>query len=152
MNLEQISQQQFIREAHAMSEMMAYLDGFNIDYDKIMLDACNMVAKARDSKHNLSVEGFLNKYNLSTKEGVALMCLAESLLRVPDQETADELIESTFKGTDWKQYIKKDDAFYFNATSWAMLLTGKSLEFGDSQKEQGAGVLRNVFRQGKRVC
>ncbi|MBL6665125.1 MAG: hypothetical protein ISQ34_04705 [Rickettsiales bacterium] len=122
MDLKTISTKQFIKESEAISNMISYLDQYRTDYDNIMESAYKMVNKARESKYRLSVEAFLNKYNLSTKEGVALMCLAESLLRIPDAKTADTLIESTFKGTDWKQYINKNDAFYFNATSWGMLL------------------------------
>ena len=150
MDLQNISQRQFIRESHSLSDMTSYLDEFKIDYEKIMCDAQLMVNKARNGSNNLSVEVFLNKYNLSTKEGVALMCLAESLLRIPDKETANKQIESTFKDTDWKQYIKKDDTFYFNATSWGMLLTGKVLEVGDNDndnKENSANFLQNIFKK-----
>ena len=146
-DLQSISKKQFIRESQSMSEMVSYLDKFDINHDQILANAHKMVNKARSSSYNLSVEAFLNKYNLSTKEGVALMCLAESLLRVPDTKTADQLIQSTFKDTDWKQYISKDDAFYFNATSWGMLLTGKALEIGKKDKEQGANFLQNIFKK-----
>jgi RHH-type proline utilization regulon transcriptional repressor/proline dehydrogenase/delta 1-pyrroline-5-carboxylate dehydrogenase len=145
MDLQTISRKQFISEPVAMAEMVSFLDGFHYD-EKILRNACEMVRKARECDSGVSVEAFLNQYNLSTKEGVALMCLAESLLRIPDKETVNKLIESTFKDTDWRQYLADDKSFYFNA-SWGMLLTGKVLEFGSETKEKPANILQNIFKK-----
>ncbi|MFT5703620.1 MAG: RHH-type proline utilization regulon transcriptional repressor/proline dehydrogenase [Rickettsiales bacterium] len=147
MNLDQISKQQFARESQVMAEMVSYLDGFNEDNSGILRKAYQMVESARNFEAKISVESFLNKYNLSTKEGVALMCLAEALLRIPDSETANKLIESTFEETNWKQYLKDEDSFYFNASSWGMLLTGKTIEIGSDAEDKPFTFLRNVFRK-----
>ncbi|MFT6219793.1 MAG: RHH-type proline utilization regulon transcriptional repressor/proline dehydrogenase [Rickettsiales bacterium] len=147
MNLQQISKQQFARESQIMTQMVSYLDGFNDDNTEILGNAYKMVEKARMSESKLSVESFLNKYNLSTKEGIALMCLAEALLRIPDSATANKLIESTFKDTNWEQYLADEDSFYFNAASWGMLLTGKTIEIGIEGEEKPLNFLRNIFKK-----
>ncbi|MFT6106309.1 MAG: RHH-type proline utilization regulon transcriptional repressor/proline dehydrogenase [Rickettsiales bacterium] len=147
MNLNQISKQQFARESQIMTQMVSYLDAFNDDNTEILNNAYKMVEKARQSESKLSVESFLNKYNLSTKEGIALMCLAEALLRIPDSKTANKLIESTFKDTNWEQYLKNEDSFYFNAASWGMLLTGKTIEIGSEGEEKPLNFLRNIFKK-----
>lgn len=147
MDLINISKKQFAREASIMTKMVSYLDGFGSDNSKILKNSYEMIKKVRSSDSGVSVEAFLNKYNLSTKEGVALMCLAEALLRIPDKKTADKLIESTFKGTDWNQYLGDSDSFYFNAASWGMLLTGKTLELGYNSEEKPLTILRNIFKK-----
>jgi RHH-type proline utilization regulon transcriptional repressor/proline dehydrogenase/delta 1-pyrroline-5-carboxylate dehydrogenase len=146
MDIKDVSKNQFIKESQAMAEMVSYLDDFKHD-KQILNTAYDMVSKARISDSGLSVEAFLNQYNLSTKEGVALMCLAEALLRIPDKKTVDKLIASTFKDTNWEQYLGDDKSFYFNATSWGMLLTGKVLEFGSGTKEKPANVLKSIFKK-----
>lgn len=147
MNLKKISSKQFAREAIIMTEMVSYLDGFVSDSSTILKNTYSMIKKVRSTDSGISVEAFLNKYNLSTKEGVALMCLAEALLRIPDKKTADKLIESTFKGTNWHQYLGDSDSFYFNAASWGMLLTGKALEFGYDSEEKPLTILRNTLKK-----
>lgn len=146
MDIKNVSKKQFLRESEVMADMISYLDGFTYEAN-ILENAYKMVEKARACDSGLSVEAFLNQYNLSTKEGVALMCLAEALLRIPDKKTVDKLIESTFKDTDWKQYLGDDKSFYFNATSWGMLLTGKVLDLGSVSEEKPANLLQNIFKK-----
>ncbi len=143
MELEYISKKQFLRESETMAKMVEYLDGFECD-EKILQKAYDMIKKARACESGVSVEAFLNQYNLSTKEGVALMCLAEALLRIPDKKTVDKLIESTFKDTNWQQYLGDDASFYINATSWGMLLTGKIVDFGRDD-EKPVNIIQNVL-------
>ena len=146
MDIKHISKKQFLRESEIMADMIAYLDNFNYG-PNILQNAYDIVEKARACNSNLSVEGFLNQYNLSTKEGVALMCLAEALLRIPDKNTADKLIESSFKETDWKQYLGDNKSFYFNATSWGLLLTGKVLNLGSNSNDKPENILQNIFKK-----
>src|SRR5947207_15396040 len=70
----------------------------------------------------LSAESFLRHYGLSTPEGVALMCVAEALLRIPDAETADALLREKFSQGDWSP--SADAPLIANAADWALLLTG----------------------------
>jgi RHH-type proline utilization regulon transcriptional repressor/proline dehydrogenase/delta 1-pyrroline-5-carboxylate dehydrogenase len=74
------------------------------------------------------MESFLAEYGLSTDEGVALMCLAEALLRVPDAATMDALIEDKIAPSDWGRHLGRSASSLVNASTWALMLTGKVLE------------------------
>ena len=90
------------------------------------------------------MQGFLAEYGLSTREGVALMCLAEALLRVPDTETIDALIEDKVGASDWAAHLGHSSSPLVNASTWALLLTGKVL--GDTE-EGLAGALHEAIRR-----
>ncbi|MCL4186596.1 MAG: bifunctional proline dehydrogenase/L-glutamate gamma-semialdehyde dehydrogenase PutA [Rhodobacteraceae bacterium] len=90
------------------------------------------------------MEALLAEYGLSTEEGVALMCLAEALLRVPDPATVDALIEDKIAPSDWGRHLGRSSSPLVNASTWALMLTGRVLEEG----EPGiAGRLRGALRR-----
>ncbi|MGB0865869.1 MAG: bifunctional proline dehydrogenase/L-glutamate gamma-semialdehyde dehydrogenase PutA [Granulosicoccaceae bacterium] len=90
------------------------------------------------------MEVFLAEYGLSTSEGVALMCLAEALLRVPDTETIDELIEDKIAPSEWGAHLGRSSSSLVNASTWALLLTGTVLnDDGDGV----VGVLRGAVKR-----
>ena len=74
------------------------------------------------------MEVFLAEYGLSTDEGVALMCLAEALLRVPDADTIDALIEDKIAPSDWGKHLGHSASSLVNASTWALMLTGRVLD------------------------
>ncbi len=84
-----------------------------------------------DDKPGL-MEVFLAEYGLSTDEGVALMCLAEALLRVPDSETIDDLIEDKIVPSSWGEHLGKSSSSLVNAATWGLMLTGKVLDEASS--------------------
>ncbi len=94
----------------------------------ISADAAGLVRKIRSSSDPGLMEVFLAEYGLSTDEGIALMCLAEALLRVPDAETIDALIEDKIAPSDWGQHLGKSASSLVNASTWALLLTGRVLD------------------------
>ncbi|MGC3964181.1 MAG: trifunctional transcriptional regulator/proline dehydrogenase/L-glutamate gamma-semialdehyde dehydrogenase [Rhodocyclaceae bacterium] len=71
------------------------------------------------------VQGLLQEFSLSSQEGVALMCLAEALLRIPDRPTRDALIRDKISGGNWQMHIGQSTSLFVNATTWGLLLTGK---------------------------
>ncbi|RUQ89787.1 bifunctional proline dehydrogenase/L-glutamate gamma-semialdehyde dehydrogenase PutA [Legionella septentrionalis] len=90
--------------------------------------AIKLVEKVRNErKNNTGIDSFLAEYALSSNEGIALMCLAEALLRVPDKATMDSLIKDKLVAADWKSHQGQSDSFFVNATTWALMLTGKVL-------------------------
>ena len=89
------------------------------------------------------MEVFLAEYGLSTDEGVALMCLAEALLRVPDTETIDALIEDKIAPSHWGEHLGKSSSPLVNASTWALMLTGKVLQDGDGM----AAILRGAVKR-----
>ena len=98
------------------------------EHAEIFSAATKLVSDIRaDDKPGL-MEVFLAEYGLSTDEGVALMCLAEALLRVPDSETIDDLIEDKIAPSSWGKHLGKSSSSLVNASTWALMLTGKVLE------------------------
>lgn len=90
------------------------------------------------------MEVFLAEYGLSTSEGVALMCLAEALLRVPDEDTIDALIEDKIAPSAWGQHLGNSSSSLVNASTWALMLTGKVLQ-------EGSGVAATLKSAVKRL-
>jgi RHH-type proline utilization regulon transcriptional repressor/proline dehydrogenase/delta 1-pyrroline-5-carboxylate dehydrogenase len=80
-------------------------------------------------EHRGGVDAFMQRYALSGEEGVMLMCLAEALLRVPDADTADLLIRDKIAGREWYRYRGSSDSLFVNASTWALMLTGRLIDF-----------------------
>jgi RHH-type proline utilization regulon transcriptional repressor/proline dehydrogenase/delta 1-pyrroline-5-carboxylate dehydrogenase len=95
---------------------------------KITQDAAQIVRDIRGHTSPGIMEVFLAEYGLSTDEGVALMCLAEALLRVPDAETIDALIEDKIAPSDWGRHMGHSTSPLVNASTWALMLTGRVLD------------------------
>ncbi|WP_409432704.1 bifunctional proline dehydrogenase/L-glutamate gamma-semialdehyde dehydrogenase PutA [Litorimonas sp. RW-G-Af-16] len=95
--------------------------------DKIAVEATELVRKIREDRRPGLMEVFLSEYGLSTDEGVALMCLAEALLRVPDVETMDALIEDKIAPSAWSEHLGQSSSPLVNASTWGLMLTGKVL-------------------------
>ena len=108
--------------------------------------SANAAALVRDIRGHSSpglMEVFLAEYGLSTDEGVALMCLAEALLRVPDAETIDALIEDKIAPSDWGKHLGKSSSSLVNASTWALMLTGKVLD----EDRSPVGALRGAIKR-----
>src|SRR5207247_10244410 len=89
------------------------------------------------------IEDFLHAYSLSTKEGLALMVLAEALLRVPDAATADRLIEDKLAAGDWSQ-AEKSGAFLVSASAWTLGLTARVIQPGDTPENIAESVVTRL--------
>ncbi|MBN9887747.1 bifunctional proline dehydrogenase/L-glutamate gamma-semialdehyde dehydrogenase PutA [Salipiger abyssi] len=107
--------------------------------------AAGLVRDIRGSSRPGLMEVFLAEYGLSTDEGIALMCLAEALLRVPDAETIDALIEDKIAPSDWGRHMGRSTSPLVNASTWALMLTGKVLD--PAQRPGPAGHLRNAMKR-----
>ena len=113
--------------------------------------AARLVMGARAHKAS-GLDAFLQTYGLGTEEGIALMCLAEALLRVPDAATADALIHDKLAGIDWSGRMGDSDSTFVNAATFSLMLTGQVLQ----QRREAAGGLgaslkRAVRRLGEPV-
>lgn len=95
------------------------------DRQQISTNAAQLVTRVRNDSSPSMMEKFLGEYGLTTKEGVALMCLAEALLRVPDALTIDALIEDKVASGNWGEHLGKSKSSLVNSSTWALLLTGK---------------------------
>ncbi len=109
------------------------------------------------------MQSFLREYDLSSAEGVLLMCVAEALLRIPDAATADKLIRDKLSQGDWEKHVGRNNSLLVNAGTWGMMLTGKlvSLDaaeagnagawFGRLAARAGEPVVRVALRQGMKL-
>ena len=98
------------------------------------------------------LDAFLHAYELGSEEGIALMCLAEALLRIPDARTADELIADKLTGPDWTENLGQSNSAFVNAATFSLLLTGKVLEGAADRSDNWRAVLgRTVGRLGEPV-
>ncbi len=104
--------------------------------------------RARDSGRAGLVQGLLQEFALSSQEGVALMCLAEALLRIPDAATRDALIRDKIGHGNWQQHLGQSPSLFVNAATWGLLLTGR-LVATHSDAGLGAALRRIVGRGGE---
>ncbi len=108
-------------------------------------------ARASDDKH-AGVDAFMREYGLSSEEGVILMCIAEALLRIPDSETADELIAEKIAGGDWQRHLGHSDSLFVNASTWALLLTGRVVKLKSARGANPIDAIKRlVARSGEPV-
>ncbi len=120
-----------IPEGDALQTLIDHTDFYQKNQLAIEKCAAELVAKVR-SKHigKGSLDAFLLEYGLDTNEGVALMCLAEALLRIPDKKTRDALIEDKIGGAKWGEHSGKSSSLFVNAATWGLMLTGKVVKLG----------------------
>ncbi|VAW17659.1 Proline dehydrogenase / Delta-1-pyrroline-5-carboxylate dehydrogenase [hydrothermal vent metagenome] len=112
--------------------------------ERISDNAASLVEEIRSSARPGLMEAFLGEYGLSSSEGVALMCLAEALLRVPDALTIDALIEDKIAASNWRKHLGHSTSALVNASTWALMLTGKVLQEGEAKL---VGTLHSVLKR-----
>jgi len=95
--------------------------------------------------HGLGIETLLQEYQLNTAEGIALMCLAEALLRIPDAETANRLIRDKLAAGDWERHVGSSASVLVNAATWGLALTGRLLREDDISQAGVAAALRQIM-------
>lgn len=87
--------------------------------------AHELVIGTRKKRQKKGIDAFLHQYDLSSEEGIALMCLAEALLRIPDKETVNRLISDKISTAEWEKHLNTSKSIFVNAATWSLLLTGK---------------------------
>jgi len=132
------------------------LDQVKIDAaaaEKIQASARLLVEGIRSRRQTRSgIEAFIHEYDLSCEEGVLLMCLAEALLRIPDAETADRLIQEKLAGAGWERHLGHSSSFFVNASTWGLMLTGRVVQLGELSGDSALGLLgRLTARLGEPV-
>ncbi|MCC2972931.1 trifunctional transcriptional regulator/proline dehydrogenase/L-glutamate gamma-semialdehyde dehydrogenase [Massilia sp. IC2-476] len=133
-------------ETEAVQWLLA--QGASANGDAYML-AHRLVSSVRDKRTRSSgVDALMHEFSLSSEEGVALMCLAEALLRIPDSETADRLIADKISKGDWKKHLGESPSLFVNAATWGLLITGK-LVSTNSEKNLGSALTRLIAKGGE---
>ena len=123
-----IRQYHLIDERSLVPELINLINLNNNEKKEIMICASELVDALRLDKNPGIMEVFLAEYGLSNDEGISLMCLAEALLRVPDTTTIDSLIKDKLTNRGWVEHIGNSESTLVNASTWALLLTGKVLK------------------------
>ncbi len=142
---DQIDQAMYSDEAVAVAALAKMASLSDDDRDRISARAADLVRQIRSSAEPGLMEVFLAEYGLSTDEGIALMCLAEALLRVPDADTMDELIEDKIAPSDWGKHLGHSASSLVNASTWALMLTGRVLD------DEKPGITRHLRSAVKRL-
>ncbi|MCB1445541.1 MAG: trifunctional transcriptional regulator/proline dehydrogenase/L-glutamate gamma-semialdehyde dehydrogenase [Rhizobiaceae bacterium] len=112
--------------------------------------ARRLIAALRAKHKGSGVEGLVHEYSLSSQEGVALMCLAEALLRIPDDETRDALIRDKISEGDWRSHLGGSKSLFVNAATWGLVVTGK-LTSTVNDRSLSAALTRLIARAGEPV-
>jgi len=102
-----------------------------------------LIQGIRDHNGHSILHQLLQEYDLSTDEGITLMCLAESLIRVPDVATANDLLIDKLSERGWQHHVNKSESFWVNAASWGLALSGKLLTPKKSHPSEAVGGLLN---------
>ena len=111
----------------------------------VVADGAALVRAARaQARKQGVVEGFLQEFGLGTREGLALMCLAESLLRTPDEATRDALIAEKIGSADWASHLGQSPSVFVNASTWGLMLTGKLVDVDDDARSDLGGFLKRI--------
>lgn len=118
-------------------------------YD-IRSTARTLIEALRAKHKGTGVEGLVQEYSLSSQEGVALMCLAEALLRIPDTDTRDALIRDKIAEGDWTSHIGGGKSLFVNAATWGLVVTGK-LTSTVNDRGLSAALTRLIARAGEPV-
>jgi RHH-type proline utilization regulon transcriptional repressor/proline dehydrogenase/delta 1-pyrroline-5-carboxylate dehydrogenase len=115
--------------------------------------AIDLVKQVRKRSEDAgAMEAFMREYDLSSEEGVVLMCLAEALLRIPDSETAEKLISDKLSDADWESHLGKSDSLFVNASTWGLMLTGRMVRVsGSKDRAIGTTLARLANRSGEPV-
>jgi RHH-type proline utilization regulon transcriptional repressor/proline dehydrogenase/delta 1-pyrroline-5-carboxylate dehydrogenase len=136
-------------EQESVQFLLSNLKAYPAAQTKIHDLSHNLVSSVREQRTRASgVDALMHEFSLSSEEGVALMCLAEALLRIPDSQTADRLIADKISKGDWRKHLGESPSLFVNAATWGLLITGK-LVSTNSDQGLGASITRLIAKGGE---
>lgn len=119
-----IDSRTYLDERELLTSQLPDVEEIELHDDVIIPAARKLVDVIREMSASHGLEQWMAQFGLSSHEGVTIMCLAESLLRIPDSHTADRLIHDKLKDTQWEGYVGQSDSLFVNASMWGLALTG----------------------------
>lgn len=141
-------------ESECVENLLDYTQISEEMSQKIYDIAFNLAHSLRERRNSSGkagiVQGLLQEFSLSSQEGIALMCLAEALLRIPDTATRDLLIRDKINQGDWKEHLGQSNLMFVNAAAWGLMLTGKLMET-PKQKSLSSILTSLLARTGKGI-
>ena len=140
-------------EASHVRELLAQARLPAEEQARVQALAADLVGRVRvRAKDQGAIEAFMRQYDLGSEEGVLLMCVAEALLRIPDQDTADKLIRDKLADADWEKHLGGSDSVLVNASTWGLMLTGKLVQMNDATRADAPSAFKRlVGRVGEPV-
>lgn len=133
-------------EASHVTELLAQARLPADEQAQVQATAADLVARVRvRAKDQGAIEAFMRQYDLGSEEGVLLMCVAEALLRIPDQDTADKLIRDKLGEADWKKHLGGSDSVLVNASTWGLMLTGHIVNINDATRADVPGAFARLM-------
>lgn len=136
-------------EASTVQGLLAAIDRHAEVQPQVQALAKNLVTAVRRERTRASgVDALMHEFSLSSEEGIALMCLAEALLRIPDAATADRLIADKISKGDWRKHLGESPSLFVNAATWGLLVTGK-LVSTNSDQGLGSALTRLIAKGGE---
>lgn len=151
-------------EADVVKDLLQQIDISADLQQRIATRAHGLVEKVRTARtKDGGIDAFMQQYDLSSEEGIALMCLAEALLRIPDSATIDKLLKDKIGSANWSEHVGTSDSMFVNAATWSLMLTGKL--YGQTGAEDkrlfsalksfvgrsGGGIVRKAVSQGMKL-
>jgi len=151
-------------ETERVHALLAQARQPDADRAAIQATAADLVRRVRlRAQDRGAIEAFMQQYDLGSEEGVLLMCVAEALLRIPDEDTADALIRDKLGEANWRKHMGQSDSVLVNASTWGLMLTGRLVDLADDTKRNvhnafkrlvgrvGEPVIRLAVRQAMRI-
>ncbi|RCS29297.1 bifunctional proline dehydrogenase/L-glutamate gamma-semialdehyde dehydrogenase PutA [Rhodanobacter denitrificans] len=133
-------------ETEAVNDLLAQATLPPVEREQVIDLAAGLVARVRTrAKDQSAVESFMRQYDLSSEEGVLLMCVAEALLRIPDKATADKLIRDKLGDADWKKHLGQSESLFVNASTWGLMLTGRLVNLAEETRHDFTGALKRLI-------
>ncbi len=143
-----LDQQKFADEPARLADLLSRPALDPMQSREAAARARDIILRARSETRRTGViETFLEEFGLSNPEGLALMCLAEALLRVPDAETADALIAEKIASGDWGDHNNKSDSLLVNASTWGLMLTGRIVQPPEEARHDPAAFVARMVRE-----
>jgi RHH-type proline utilization regulon transcriptional repressor/proline dehydrogenase/delta 1-pyrroline-5-carboxylate dehydrogenase len=140
-------------ESEHLAELLAAARVDATTQARIQRVAEHLVRRVRTKAEDQgAIEAFMREYDLSSEEGVLLMCVAEALLRIPDQDTADLLIRDKLGDGKWSSHRGQSDSLLVNASTWGLMLTGRMVNLSEETRRDVGGAFRRLIgRAGEPV-
>jgi RHH-type proline utilization regulon transcriptional repressor/proline dehydrogenase/delta 1-pyrroline-5-carboxylate dehydrogenase len=144
-----LNRDRFANETMRVQRLLAALALSEPERDAILDRARGWVRALRGCPGRAGrLDTFLTEYALDSREGVALLCLAEALLRIPDRLTLDALIRDKLGGTDWRRPSERGTSLFVNASTWALMLTGRLMKWREDPSSDLLAALRRGLERG----
>ena len=145
MDWDRLDDRKFAPEAEVLQDLLSTEPLSESERAAVSVQAEALVGAARRSARRQGVvESFLQEFSLNAREGLALMGLAEALLRTPDEATRDALIAEKIGSADWASHLGQSDSLFVNASTWGLMLTGRLVDVDEEAKADLGGFLKRL--------